>query len=527
MTKVLVKIIKFLVFTASFMTLLFCSIINLIYTSKVIIVSGNDELIVTEYGFVFFQVFLFVVIIIILLLLKKVNFIERINIKILRRIILIIITILGIIWVSNVFTYPSTDSGYILYGADSFHKGDFNCLKKGYYFDKYPFQVGYTTYLILLSTLIGYNQYKLLMVINVIYLIVAYNFLLKIGKLLFNNEINQLYSLIFLLLFFPGILYCSFIYGVIPGLMFCMIGSYYLLLYLKDNKLSLLVLSGLFMSIAYIIKPNYLLFIVAAIIVIFCRLFQQIKKCIISLIVFVLIAILPNRGLLMFYSFLAQHELKGIPKSAWLVMGMQESSRAPGWYNGYNEKVYIENDYDYESTNKIVRNDLITYSKYFFENPEKFLEHYLFKTISQWTEPTFESIWLSEVRYNYKQQSREVNCIGKFIYEGVSNYLLIKFVDFYNSILYITATIAILVIFKNKKKNNELEMFLPLAFLGGFSYHLLFEAKSQYLIVYAIILIPYSAEGLRKLIHYLEQSINARYCISKANKLLMKESDNE
>jgi len=37
---------------------------------------------------------------------------------------------------------------------------------------------------------------------------------------------------------------------------------------------------------------------------------------------------------------------------------------------------------------------------------------------------------------------------------------------------------------------------LPLLILGGFSYHLLFEAKSQYTLLYYVMMFPYAAVGL-------------------------------
>jgi hypothetical protein len=36
---------------------------------------------------------------------------------------------------------------------------------------------------------------------------------------------------------------------------------------------------------------------------------------------------------------------------------------------------------------------------------------------------------------------------------------------------------------------------IPLLFLGGFLYHALFEAKSQYVITYVIFMIPYAVWG--------------------------------
>ena len=39
-------------------------------------------------------------------------------------------------------------------------------------------------------------------------------------------------------------------------------------------------------------------------------------------------------------------------------------------------------------------------------------------------------------------------------------------------------------------------LLLPTIFIGGFLFHLFWEAKSQYTITYFVLLIPYCAKGL-------------------------------
>ena len=46
------------------------------------------------------------------------------------------------------------------------------------------------------------------------------------------------------------------------------------------------------------------------------------------------------------------------------------------------------------------------------------------------------------------------------------------------------------------RKRDLLRMLLPLILLGGLSYHLLFEAKSQYAMPYFVLMMPIAAYGL-------------------------------
>ena len=47
-----------------------------------------------------------------------------------------------------------------------------------------------------------------------------------------------------------------------------------------------------------------------------------------------------------------------------------------------------------------------------------------------------------------------------------------------------------------RKRRDVLQTVLPLIVLGGMMYHMLFEAKSQYAYVYAVLLVPMAARGL-------------------------------
>ena len=55
-----------------------------------------------------------------------------------------------------------------------------------------------------------------------------------------------------------------------------------------------------------------------------------------------------------------------------------------------------------------------------------------------------------------------------------------------------------------KKRNDPVQILLPVLVLGGFLYHMLFEAKSQYIFVYAFFLMPLAAQGLEMLADWLK-----------------------
>ena len=54
------------------------------------------------------------------------------------------------------------------------------------------------------------------------------------------------------------------------------------------------------------------------------------------------------------------------------------------------------------------------------------------------------------------------------------------------------------------RKRDLLRALLPLILLGGLSYHLLFEAKSQYALPYFMLLLPLAGAGLTALFRKVE-----------------------
>ena len=50
-----------------------------------------------------------------------------------------------------------------------------------------------------------------------------------------------------------------------------------------------------------------------------------------------------------------------------------------------------------------------------------------------------------------------------------------------------------------EKRAGAARLMLPVTVLGGFLYHMLFEAKSQYIYPYMLLLLPLAARGLTML----------------------------
>ena len=111
-----------------------------------------------------------------------------------------------------------------------------------------------------------------------------------------------------------------------------------------------MILSTVFIGIALMIKSNYLIVLLAMLIFLGIDWIISLKKKNIIFAVIVICSyIIATSGPVKLLSIQENVYLgKGIPKIAWIAMGMQETGMAPGWYNGYNADTYLNNDCDSE-----------------------------------------------------------------------------------------------------------------------------------------------------------------------------------
>ena len=151
-------------------------------------------------------------------------------------------------------------------------------------------------------------------------------------------------------------------------------------------------------------------------------------------------------------------------------MAMEESPRGNGWYNEEIAKEALLNpDKARDEYPKHIYNRI----SYFLENPSYTFEFYAKKVASMWTENTY-----SAIQNNIRSDS-----------DYIKN--LVKPIEFYQKALLVLICSSSLIVLIQNRKKLLLEIILLLtAFVGGFAFHILWEAKSRYIIPYIIILIP-------------------------------------
>lgn len=182
---------------------------------------------------------------------------------------------------------------------------------------------------------------------------------------------------------------------------------------------------------------------------------------------------------------------ESIPKVAWIAMGLQDSNRGPGWYNGYPRIVYSQSRANTQLAAEKSIDSIKDSIQKFIKNPRYAISFFGKKTISQWNNPSFQCFWI--------QDKIENENVGSYLINEASPLRKIQesFMDGYEFLVYSMALICVWI----KRKDDDLSFIqLELIFVGGFIFHIIWEAKGQYTLQYFILLIPYAAYGMERVI---------------------------
>lgn len=400
-------------------------------------------------------------------------------------------TFLGVLWVGSVRSVPAADSGMITRAAEAFLNGKYGPLRSAdSYFRYFPFQLGFTAFVELLMRVFGTQNYVALGIVNVVFLDAAFLALILLSRLVFEDKKIEHATILLLAGCLQPILFCTFIYGNIIGLGLSLWAVVFTAYYIKNNKRYLLLFASVFIAAAIAVKPNYTIVLVAMCVMLLLH-FVKTRKALalVSAVFAVALTLLCSRLAVSGYESRANVKLgKGVPQGAWLAMGLQETYMAPGWYNRYTINTFKSKKYNTEATAVQARKNIDKHLAYFKEHPQFAFDFFTKKALSQWNEPTYESIWLSQVKSHQKKVPDWV----QGIYKGELGKGLQFYLNLYQQIILVGFFFAMVSSFK---KPSLLFTFLPLIVLGGFLYHMAFEAKSQYILVYFVMLVPYAAYG--------------------------------
>lgn len=403
---------------------------------------------------------------------------------------IVIYIIAQVCWINIRKATPSGDQGEVFSAAVKMYENKLNELNGSKYFEMCPQQITIFAVFGTIFRLLSNSNVKVLQYANVIS-----NVLTIIAIIMIDKKVDKYYNInktriiIFSGTFLSLPLLSTFVYGDLISLPFCLFALYFIMQYVIEKKNKYAIISATLMAIGYMLRMNNLIFIMAIVIYLILNIIDE-KECIFSkiivLVLFIILTLLP--ATLIRNSL--QHKLnlnknKQLPTTGYLYIGMQESYRANGWYSDYASWAWE----DVETSNERYTRAIKERVKYFLQNPGYFVKFYIKKVASMWTENTYASLWYNQT-FNFKKIENQENLItsqkiDELVRNNTENILIYQ-----KALILMIFGTTIIVIIKNRKKLSNETILLITIFIGGFLFHILWEAKSRYIIPYILVLIP-------------------------------------
>lgn len=399
-----------------------------------------------------------------------------------------------------------SDSYIVLYAAEKAASGDFSGLDS--YFCRFPFQLGYVLYVesmfrIMGSVLPGMpsGYYRLaLQGVNLLWLMLGYHSLIQLTGQLFQSRKIQNFTGVLFLFCMPAVFSCTFLYGNIPGLALGAMGLWMFAGFMRQRHLWQGLLCAVALGLAVVLKLNIMIFVVAVVIIWLLDLLRNRSiKSLLCLILTVAAVLSLSDAPQKIYEQRSGKEFgDGIPIIAWMAMGFSEGHAGPGWYDeSYTVDAFMDNNMDAEATAEIAKGVIRERAAYFANNPGKAISFFWEKLRSQWNEPTYESLWINKVMQSYGEKGKMYDLLI-----GRGERKTAGFMNQYQQMIFLGVFCACFFLWK---KREVLQCLLMVVILGGIFYHLLFEAKSQYILTYFVLMVPMSAYGYCNMFRFVEE----------------------
>ena len=360
----------------------------------------------------------------------------------------------------------------------------------GEYIQAYNQQIPQAFLYSLFFRLIHIDEFGTPRALNVIAIIIILVAIYKIGNMISkNHKINKVRLMVLFLTFLSLPMLSTFVYGDIPSLAFALLSVYYMMKFVDYNKLKYFTLATIFSMIAYMFRMNSLIFVIATVIYLLFNLFTKItsktvKENIINallIVIFIVVSIVPAQIVNDYY--INKYNLdksKEYPNISYILMGMSESWRGNGWYNEDIGEPALKNP---ESSKEEYAEKIKDRLTYFSQNMGYTFRFYTMKLASMWSENTY-----SAVRLNLLHESED----------DYLNVIKEPLTFYQKALLILMCVCSIIVLIQNRKNLSVNVIYLLLIFMGGFAFHIIWEAKSRYIIPYIVVLIPIASIEINK-----------------------------
>lgn len=398
---------------------------------------------------------------------------------------------MGIYLVFNVDDPMRADPLFVSQAAKDLLAGVTISFEKGGYMYQYPHQIGLMLYDALLYLFYPHSIVNYLANLG---LVIVGNYLIyKISDLIFGSHLANNLSIILSFLFLPNFFFILFAYGNIPGLFLMLFAFYHTLRFCKYHNTLSLVFTVIGACLAVALRKNFIIGAIAIIIYLCLNLLKQFSiKQLVAILCVVVSLIVPLKVLPLAFGV----DKTGAPSVLWMAMGtdIDNNVRGAGWYDDSNNQIYSGTGYNAEAAQEIGTQKLKQNLYKMAERPIDTGKFFLKKTVSQWCNPLYQSLWIGPLE-NLNHHAHTP--LLKSLYTGgTAESLLSNALKIYVLALFGLSTVFIV---RYYKRFNGWELFF-LLLIGGFLFHTIWEGKSQYVYSYFFGLIPFAAFSASKIL---------------------------
>lgn len=445
-----------------------------------------------------------------LVLLRKKVHLSKVNTKLIVGIMLVITTILPIVWVNTVQSVASGETATMLATARDAALGKYDRFTTPYtgsysYYQFYPFQLGYVFFAEILFKIFGAEQTDILLQYpNIIALEFAYVGLVMVTKQVFHRKAVTNMTAIALIACFQPMFITTLTNGVLIGLALALWAVYFVLRYMQEDKLLFGGLSVLLITLAVLIKYTYMVVLIAIVIALVLHVIDKLKFIALALIA---LMVLCPMGLQMAlesaYANNSGTDLgTRVTPTLYAYMGVTEEDSSPryaGWFSFIGLNTLTSHQMDESAANKEAVAKIAERREQLSKEGRLF-EFYRTKLLSEINENSFQSIWVSQVReHDFPEPSIEnpepFPKLAKSVYTGGLSRIFDRWFNYYNMIVFLGFAAGMVWLIVRRKLNPGV-IILPTAVLGGLLYHTICEAKSQFMLPFFVMLIPFAVYGI-------------------------------
>lgn len=439
-----------------------------------------------------------------LVLMRKHIDLYKMDTKFITGIMLLLMTIMSLAWINLVQSVAGSDARTLLNTARDAAGGsytNFYSTSEYYgnysYYQYYPHRLGYVFFAEILYRVFGTESSDILFQIpNVIALDALYIGLVVLSKRIFHNSTVTNMTALGLIFCLQPMFMTTNPYGYLIGAALTVWSVYCTVRYIQENSLKHAGIAVLLTALAVVIYFNNIIPLAAICIALVLHTIDK-KKLTALAVAAVMVFCSVGAQRLIIYSYAQRSETTlntEISPTLYAYMGISNSTMAPGWYNSLAIQTLRDADMDLETANTVAKQGIS--NRLAQLSSEGSLADYIKKKfLSQLNEPSFESIWVSQVRGHNLNEGVELSKAVTSVYTGGLHEILDIWFAYYDMIIYFGFAAGMIWMIA-KRKLDPGTVILPVTVLGGVLFHMIFEAKSQYMLPYFVFLIPYAMYGI-------------------------------